>query len=207
MVTTVGEPPVRATRRRGRVLEDAILDAAWLELGERGWAGFTIDGVALRSGTAKSVIYRRWSSRVDLARAMLARATAERPAAASSQGELRADLLGFVRGLADFLRSSFGPAVRGVIHEGDQPGSASLFTAEATVPLVRELVEQAFERGEIATRPTALVLNLGHAVVMSEFLHTREAPVDSMLVELVDTVWLPVLARTAHDERGIPSSR
>ena len=46
------------TRRRGAVLEEAILTAAWDELAERGWAGFGIEGVSNRCGTAKAVVYR-----------------------------------------------------------------------------------------------------------------------------------------------------
>lgn len=45
----------KQSRRRGRVLEQAILDAAWAELSECGWDEFTIDGVAVRSGIAKEI--------------------------------------------------------------------------------------------------------------------------------------------------------
>jgi len=41
--------------------------------------------------------------------------------------------------------------------------------------------------------PSALALNLGHAVVMSEFLHTGSSPPEAGLVEFVDRVWLPAL--------------
>ena len=37
-------------RRRGSALEDAILDAAWAELGERGYAATTLEAVAKRAG-------------------------------------------------------------------------------------------------------------------------------------------------------------
>ncbi|MEU4746994.1 helix-turn-helix domain-containing protein, partial [Actinosynnema sp. NPDC023658] len=55
------------SRRRGAQLEQAILDAAWDELCEVGYARLTIEGVAIRAGTSKSVIYRRWGSRAELA--------------------------------------------------------------------------------------------------------------------------------------------
>ena len=59
------------TRRRGAVLEEAILTAAWDELAERGWAGFGIEGVSNRVETAKAVVYRRWRNRVELVQEML----------------------------------------------------------------------------------------------------------------------------------------
>ena len=53
------------------MLEEAILTAAWDELAERGWAGFGIEGVSNRCGTAKAVVYRRWRNRVELVQEML----------------------------------------------------------------------------------------------------------------------------------------
>lgn len=38
-------------------------DAAVRELGERGWGGFTVDGVAARAGVARSTVYRHWPDR------------------------------------------------------------------------------------------------------------------------------------------------
>ena len=55
------------SRRRGAALERAILDATAAELGERGYAGLTMDRVAQRAGTNKNAIYRRWSNRAVLA--------------------------------------------------------------------------------------------------------------------------------------------
>src|ERR1700685_1894437 len=59
------ERPV-ATRRRGAALEHALLDAAWQELQESGYAKLTMERVADRAGTSRAVIYRRWRSRPDL---------------------------------------------------------------------------------------------------------------------------------------------
>ena len=59
-------------RRRGQVLENALLDAAWAELCEKGYEGFTVEGVATRAATARTVIYRRWPTRPELLRAAVA---------------------------------------------------------------------------------------------------------------------------------------
>jgi AcrR family transcriptional regulator len=183
----------RQTRRRGRVLEEAILDAAWTELAERGWSGFTIDGVAERSGAAKSVIYRRWTGRVDLAHALLARERARASQSVESGADLRTDLLTFLQNTTRFLRGPVGDASRGIAMEGDAGNHVSLFAGEVLVARVGEFVERARDRGEIAGRPSPLVLNAGFAVVMWEFVHTRRPPTDEDLVELVDTVWLPAI--------------
>lgn len=65
------DPIEKPTRRRGAELETAILDAARDELLARGYAGFTIEGVAERAATSRHVVYRRWSTREELALAAL----------------------------------------------------------------------------------------------------------------------------------------
>ena len=58
-------------RRRGEVLEKALLDAAWAELTERGYDDLTVDAVATRAGTSRAVLYRRWPSKQELVLATL----------------------------------------------------------------------------------------------------------------------------------------
>src|ERR1700722_20923204 len=60
-----------ATRRRGATLEHALLDAAWEELQESGYAKLTMERVAERAGTSRAVIYRRWRNRSELVIAAL----------------------------------------------------------------------------------------------------------------------------------------
>ncbi|MFJ9201032.1 TetR/AcrR family transcriptional regulator [Streptomyces flaveolus] len=187
----------KQSRRRGRVLEQAILDAAWAELSECGWDNFTIDGVAVRSGAAKSVIYRRWSGRVELARALMERGRVTASENLESHGDLRSDLVAFLRGMALFLHGPFGGASRGIVVEGDAATQASLFGGEVLVAIVGELVQQARARGELQGEPSALALNIGHAVLMWEFTVTRTLPTEDDLVELVDTVWLPAIRQSS----------
>jgi AcrR family transcriptional regulator len=175
------------------VLERAILDAAWEELAERGWEGFTVEGVAARSGAAKSVIYRRWRDRVALAQALLARGRSTAPPSLGSAGDLRTDLLRFLHGMANFLRGPFGDASRGIAVEGDPAHHPSIFEDSEVVAIVSRLVERALTRGELDRTPSPLALNVGHAVVMWEFIHTRRPPSEERLAEVVDTVWLPAL--------------
>jgi AcrR family transcriptional regulator len=43
-------------RRRGKALEDAVLDAAWSELADGGYASFTMEAVAARAHTSRPVL-------------------------------------------------------------------------------------------------------------------------------------------------------
>ena len=183
----------KRSRRRGEVLERAILEAAWHELAERGWTGFTVEGVAARSGAAKTVIYRRWRNRAHLAQEMLNRAAADGGTGPPSSGSLRSDLLGFLEGMAEFLRTPFGDAARGAVCEGDASVQPSMFGPTPVVSIISTFVEQAVARGELERPPTAFAMNLGHAVVMSEFLHTGHPPSGAELAQVVDGAWLPAL--------------
>jgi AcrR family transcriptional regulator len=53
-------------RQRSEETRQAILAAALDELGERGFAGLTIEGVAARAGAGKQTIYRWWPSLADV---------------------------------------------------------------------------------------------------------------------------------------------
>ena len=53
-------------RRRGEELEAALLEAAWQELVEAGFARLTMESVAARAKTGVAVLYRRWPNKDDL---------------------------------------------------------------------------------------------------------------------------------------------
>jgi AcrR family transcriptional regulator len=87
------DPIEKSTRRRGAELETAILDAARDELLGRGYAGFTIEGVAERAATSRHVVYRRWRTRQELALAALRHEVGPHSAAIPDTGSLRGDLI------------------------------------------------------------------------------------------------------------------
>jgi len=77
--TTSDRPrPARGRPRRAGV-EETALHAAVELIAERGYAGTTIDGIAQRSGLAKTTLYRRWTSKGELAVAALAARLGEPP--------------------------------------------------------------------------------------------------------------------------------
>jgi AcrR family transcriptional regulator len=92
----------RHGRRRART-EKAILAAAEELIADGGVDGFTIEGVAARSGVAKTTIYRRWRDKDELALAILVERTATR-SPPPDVGDTRKELLTFLKTAKQVIR-------------------------------------------------------------------------------------------------------
>jgi AcrR family transcriptional regulator len=110
MVAEPRSAPSGRGRPRDRALDGRILQQALALLGSRGYAGLTLDELAVRSGVAKSTILRRWPSKAAVAAACverLALQSIEVPDTGTLHGDLRALLHGardtFVRGPGEFV--------------------------------------------------------------------------------------------------------
>src|SRR3954469_15888522 len=115
---TAAPAQAAAPRRRGAVLERAILDAALEQLSTVGWNGLTMEGVAARARTGKAAVYRRWPSKADLVADVL-RAGLPPLGEIPDHGSIREDLVVLCRGMRDAMRSRAGTALRSVLHECD----------------------------------------------------------------------------------------
>src|ERR1043165_3383304 len=111
------EDPRKGTRRRGSVLEQAILQATLDELTEVGYSGLTIDRVATRARTNKTGIYRRWPSRAALAVAAHLQVTTADDL--PDTGDLRADVLALLRAAAQRISSPQGEVLQILAAEKD----------------------------------------------------------------------------------------
>jgi AcrR family transcriptional regulator len=79
-------------------------------LGEKGYGGLSIEAVALRSGVAKTTVYRRWPTRDELvADALDSRSDRYEPV--PDTGSLRGDLKEFCEAVRDKLTSNHGKAM------------------------------------------------------------------------------------------------
>ena len=116
--------------------------------------GLTVEGVAARSGVAKTTIYRRWRSKEDLALAALLEVIQEEPKPLGHVGGTRAALSAYLGRLIDNLNSKlYGRIVRGLISDlGVDPELARGFRERVLarrVGAVRELLQRGIERGEL----------------------------------------------------------
>ena len=76
---------------RGQATTEALHRAVQELLEEAGYRGLTIEGVAARSGVAKTSIYRRWPSKAEMVFDLMLHSSAELPAM-DDRGSLTGDL-------------------------------------------------------------------------------------------------------------------
>lgn len=192
--------PPRATRRRGAALDAALLDAAWDVLVTHGYSGLTYDAVATRARTSRAVLYRRWPQRHQLLEDTLRRVWV--PLDLPDTGTLRDDALTALRTLADARGPLMTVLVRQLADYYRETGRTfedlrSLVTTGRPERPFHEVVARAVRRGELADTPRSdRVLELPLDLLRLELVMRGTAPDDAPLAEIVDDVWLPLLART-----------
>jgi AcrR family transcriptional regulator len=187
-----------ATRRRGAVLENALLEAAWAELLRVGFGAFTIEGVAARSGTSRTVIYRRWATRPELAVAAVRHYLETHPVAVPDTGNLRQDLVEYMAassiGRGDFLGFFTGVGMQGYFEETHS--SLVDFRRELlpSETVIDKLYRRALERGEINPKKlSSRVASLPFDLLRQEAF-MRGTPVPrSAIEEIVDQIFLPLV--------------
>jgi AcrR family transcriptional regulator len=178
--------------RRSPEAEAAVLSAARELIGEKGYAGFSIEEVARRAGSGKTTIYRWYPTKADLFIAIYA---IERTASVTvpDTGRLLDDLIDYTTSLWLFWRSNAaGAALRGLIAEaqGTREALAVLrdrFFPERTAD-VKRILERAASRGEIAVDEVSDKLSLwvGYSWLrlLTHELHD-EGPLASVMAQIV----------------------
>lgn len=196
------EEQKKGTRRRGEVLEEAILLAAWEELSEAGYTHLTMESVAARAGTNKAVLYRRWKNKSELVMAAmkkyLPRITDEVP----NTGELRSDVYTYLHARVEFLKTIGAQTIRGLMMEPQiwhtlmaslpqiiQKKSESKLTAD-----MKAILKNAELRGEInLEKLSPRIITLPFDLLQYEVI-TKQGPVsDAAIAEIVDDIFMPII--------------
>ena len=194
--------PVRTAtpRRRGAVLERAILDAALEMLSTVGWSGLTMEGVAAVAQTGKAAVYRRWASKEDLVADAL-QAGLPRLEEAPDLGSVRDDLLALCRQARDAMFSRPGFALRSVIHEYEHMqverfhGVIFEGVVGPTTRLMSQVVTRGIERGDVrADAANGYVLDAIPAMMMYRSKISASEWSDGDIEEMVDQLMLPLLS-------------
>jgi len=193
----------KVERRRGSRLDDAILDAAWAELVERGYPGLTLEGIAKRAGTSRPVLHRRWPSRTALATAALGRHIAQNPIVVPDLGGVRDEICLLLRRMSDRARPDLIRLVFDMQKDlADQHSNLAEMRAQLRAQIVdsdvmQTILGRAIDRGEIAAAClTPRIVSLPTDLARHEVLMTFQPLSDEAIKEIVDEVFLP-LVRTS----------
>ena len=186
-------------RRRGEELEAALLEAAWQELVEVGFARLTMESVAARAKTGVAVLYRRWPNKDDLVLAAIGHYGTTHPVDIPDTGSLRGDMIALL-GIASSTRISFATIVSAAF-------SGLLASTGLTPAQVREKImadrplwsDQIFaraqERGEIdLDRIPAAVLTMPFDLMRHDMLMTYKPITPERVLAIVDDLFMPLVA-------------
>jgi AcrR family transcriptional regulator len=187
-------------RRRGQELEDAILDAAWEQLLEGGYGNFTVDAVAERAGTSRSVVYRRWDDRDALVSAAIAFGLRRSRVDAPDTGSLREDVIELLR-RSSSVRAPLAPLLSVMIgtHFSETGVTfadirAQMIGGGRTHGAMDDIIERAIVRGEIdPARLTPRVRTVAFDLLRHDLLMTLKPLSDEAIVEIVDEIFLPLV--------------
>jgi AcrR family transcriptional regulator len=189
------------TRRRGAALEDALLAAAWEELQAVGYERLTMEGVAERAGTSRAVLYRRWRKRPDLVIAAIRRYRPMLSGEVPDTGSLRGDVLALLRRVSERLAEIGPETVYGVL--GDYFADAETFAAsqdqvlQIGAEIMATILKRAADRGEVRGGVSPMVARLPTDLYRNQIFVTRTPPDESVIAEIVDEVFLPLVFRSA----------
>lgn len=192
-------PNPRPRRRHGKELEDALLDAAWEELVAKGYDDFTIEAVAERARTSRNVLYRRWPTKPELVRAAIMSRGFQQTIETPDTGGLRGDLIAFMT-MANGSRAQKGLALvtrLGAFYTETGANLASLRAGlgQARSEAIDRMLRRAVDRGEIdEARLTPRVRRVAFDLFLHELMLTMEPVPEQSIVEIVDEIFLPLVA-------------
>jgi AcrR family transcriptional regulator len=167
------------------------VNATIAEVGAKGWAGATIEGIAARAGVGRGTIYRRWRSKTDLFQ--YAATAITRPIEAPDTGSFVDDLFAAVLPIAGVLtQPDLAALLPSLLAEAANDASIRqtlrTFVAQSRQQAI-DVVERARRRGDIegSTDAETLVDMLAGALVYRRLL----------LGEATDTASVRTLVRQA----------
>jgi AcrR family transcriptional regulator len=200
------QPAPGPGRKRSEDSRLAILAAAMDLVGEVGYAGLTIEGIAARSGTGKQTIYRWWPSKADVlldALATKADLHVPIPDEGSYAEDLRAFLLasfrlGRDRRVVDVLRALMAHAQVDAAF-GDRFRASFLHRRRDALAVI---VDRAKARGDLPPIVSpGTVADIVFGVIWYRMLATRQRLDNQLVDDLVATLAVPRPAMAASTRK------
>ncbi|HEY5192423.1 MAG TPA: TetR/AcrR family transcriptional regulator [Solirubrobacteraceae bacterium] len=188
-----------ATRRRGALLEHALLDASWQELQESGYAKLTMERVADRAGTSRAVIYRRWRNRPELVIAAMRHRQPVLSGAIPDTGTLRGDMLAVLRRASTRIVEIGPDTVIGMLSDllSDEEAFDQILDQllRSGGDVMSSVLKRAASRNESRENISPRVARLPLDLLRHELILTHQPPSQDTLEEILDDIFLPLVLR------------
>ncbi|ACT04832.1 TetR/AcrR family transcriptional regulator [Paenibacillus sp. JDR-2] len=197
------EQQAGGSRRRGDVLENAILTAAWEELRETGYSKMTMEAVATRAKTNKTAVYRRWPNKAKLVIAAMIKHMPKPSLDTPDTGSLRDDVLSLMDRIIKPMQLIGAETIHGLMVDlhGDEFHAKMTLSPRAEDPLsiaMTNILKNAEKRGEVILEGLPeRVITLPVDLVRYELLTTHTPLTDEAILEIVDTIYLPLVWKTS----------
>jgi AcrR family transcriptional regulator len=187
-------------RRRGGALEAAILDAAWAELLEHGYAGLTMEGVAKRAGTSRPVLGRRWGSRAELVVAAIRNYNKFNSVDVPDLGDVRTELITLFQKLSGRGSTTMAKTLLTMSDFKEIAESIGDLLSRGTCDgALEKVLSRGIQRGELSQdRITPRIMNLPLDLLRYEAIMSRKPVSKKTIEEIVDTIFLPLVTRKSE---------
>lgn len=192
----------KGMRRRGEILEEAILLAAWEELAENGYTRLTMENVAVRAGTNKAVLYRRWKNKSELVMTALKKYLPKITDEIPDTGDLRSDVYTYLHARVEPLKTIGAQTIRGLMMDpwvwrnvmAAMPQIVQKRSENKLAAAMKAIMKNAELRGEVCIEKLPpRIITLPIDLLQYEVI-TKQGPVsDATIAEIVDDIFMPII--------------
>ena len=192
----------KGMRRRGEILEEAILLAAWEELAENGYTRLTMENVAARAGTNKAVLYRRWKNKSELVMTALKKYLPKITDEIPDTGDLRSDVYTYLHARVEPLKTIGAQTIRGLMMDpwvwrnvmAAMPQIVQKRSENKLAAAMKAIMKNAELRGEVCIEKLPpRIITLPIDLLQYEVI-TKQGPVsDATIAEIVDDIFMPII--------------
>lgn len=180
------------TRRRGSALEAAILQVAWEQLNQVGYAALTMGQVAKLAGTNKNAIYRRWPNKSRLVMACMQPHSPELQLEVPLTKDLRTDLIRALGALIPIFEVTSSENIKGLVSDSlIDRGSEAFLTAINGDNLMYQQVQRVLSQFSGLDHLTARQRTLPAILIINDILQTGTLTVTG-ITQIVDEILVPL---------------
>jgi AcrR family transcriptional regulator len=159
-----------------------------------------MEGVAVRAGTSKAVLYRRWPNRAQLALAAYRHRAPSVADQIPDRGDLREDVMAVLRHLRRSSEEMSPDTLHGLLAElRTMPPDLM----EVLPGVMMTILRRAAERGEVDLgKVTPRIAALPGDLLRHRFLITGRSVSDDFLSEILDEIFLPLVGAAPRGGLG-----